>query len=91
MPNEIRCFLDANGAVTRAEAIIGHRLLAEQARQNAMLWKFQRTGPPGENNIVTLKYQYRLEAGPQDRGLTQFLVDLPNTIQITAPLKPGQL
>jgi hypothetical protein len=50
-----------------------------------MLWKFQRTGPPGENNAVTLKYQYRLDGEFQDRGRTQFLVDLPNTIQVIAP------
>jgi TonB family protein len=83
---EVRCFLGANGAVTRAEVITGHPLLKDQARQNALLWTFQRTGPPGENNTITLKYQYRLEGEFQDRAHTLFLVDLPNTIQIIAPV-----
>ena len=83
---EVRCFLDVNGAVTRAEVIIGHPLLKDQARQNALLWTFQRTGPPRENNTVTLKYQYRLEGEFQGRDHTVFLVDLPNTIQIIAPV-----
>jgi outer membrane biosynthesis protein TonB len=81
---EVRCFLNADGEVTRAEAITGHPLLTDQARQNAMLWKFQRTGPPVETKTVTLKYQYRLEGEFQGRGRTQFVVDLPNTIQIIA-------
>jgi TonB family protein len=79
---EIRCFLDANGTVTRAEAISGHPLFKEQARQNALLWKFQRTGP-GESNTITLTYQFRLEGEPQDQ--TVFVVDLPSTVQIIAP------
>jgi TonB family protein len=85
---EVRCVLDADGTVTRAEVIIGHALLKDQARQNALLWKFQRSGPPGENNTVILNYRYRLEGGPapQNRAHTVFLVDLPNTIQIIAPV-----
>jgi TonB family protein len=79
---EVRCVLAADGTVTQAEVITGTALLKDQARQNALLWKFQRTGPPGENNTVILKYQYRLESEPQDRAHTVFLVDLPNTIQI---------
>jgi hypothetical protein len=82
---EIRCFLDANGSVTRAEGVTGHPLLKEQARQNALLWKFQRSTTRGENNSVILKYSYRLEGESQDRGRTVFVVDLPNAIQIVAP------
>ena len=82
---QIRCFLDTNGIVTRAEVISGHALLREQARQNATLWKFQRTGA-GDENTVTLKYQYRLEGEPKDLNHTVFVVDLPNTIQIIAPV-----
>src|ERR1700737_4416153 len=69
---EIKCFLDANGVVTRAEVISGHPLFQEQARQNALLWTFQRTGPPGENNTVTLKYQYRLEGELKYKPRTSF-------------------
>jgi TonB family protein len=83
---EVRCVLDADGTVTRAEVITGHALLKDQARQNALLWRFQRSGPPGEHNTVILKYQYRLEGDLQDRARTVFLVDLPNTIQIIAPV-----
>jgi TonB family protein len=82
---EIKCFLDADGSVIRAEVVSGHPILKEQARQNALLWKFQRA-TKGENNTVTLKY--RLQGEPQDRGHTTFVVDLPKTIQITAPFAP---
>jgi TonB family protein len=81
---EIECFLDANGDVTRAETIKGHPLFQEQARQNALLWKFQLTGPPGENKTVTLKYHYRLEGELKFKPRTSFLADLPNTIQVVA-------
>jgi len=61
----------------------------EQARKNALLWKFQRTGPQ-VSNTVTLNYQYRLDGELQDHARTGahsvFFVDLPNTIQIIAPL-----
>ena len=83
---EIRCSLDANGSVLRAEVLSGHPVLKEQARQNALLWRFQNAGGAPGSNAVTLKYQYRLEGVPQDRAHTVFTVDLPNTIQIIAPL-----
>jgi hypothetical protein len=85
---EVRCFLEGDGTVMRAEAISGHPLLKEQARKNALRWKFQRIGQPGENNTVILKYRYSLEGESQGRDLTQFIVDLPNTIQIIAPNAP---
>lgn len=86
---QVKCFLDADGSVLRAEVLSGHQLLREQARKNALLWKFQRTGPQA-GNTVTLNYQYRAEGEQQDKaypvGHTVFLVDLPNTIQIIAPV-----
>ncbi|MGI8744763.1 MAG: energy transducer TonB [Bryobacteraceae bacterium] len=81
---EVKCFLDANGLVLRAEVVSGHPLLKEQARQNALLWKFLRIAAQS-SNTVNLKYLYRLGGEPQDRGHTVFVVDLPNTIQIVAP------
>jgi len=83
----VKCFLDADGSVLRAEVLSGHQMLREQARKNALLWKFQRTAP-GADNTVTLNYQYRVEGELQDKtypGHTVFLVDIPNTIQIIAP------
>ena len=86
---QVKCFLDADGSVLRAEVLSGHQLLREQARKNALLWKFQRTGPQ-TNKTITLNYQYRLEGERQDRARTGahtvFFVDLPNTIQIIAPV-----
>ena len=86
---QVKCFLDADGSVLRAEVLSGHPLLREQARKNALLWKFQRTGPKA-SNTVTLNYQYRLEGELQDQARTGahtvFFVDLPNTIQIIAPV-----
>jgi TonB family protein len=86
---QVKCFLDADGPVLRAEVLSGHPLLREQARKNALLWKFQRTGPKA-SNTVTLNYQYRLEGELQDQARmgahTVFFVDLPNTIQIIAPV-----
>jgi hypothetical protein len=91
---QVKCFLSAEGSVLRAEVLSGHPLLREQARKNALLWKFQRTGPgsagPQASNAVTLNYQYRLEGELQDQARTGahtvFFVDLPNTIQIVAPV-----
>ena len=82
---EIKCSLDTNGSVLSAEALSGHPLLRDQARQNALLWKFQRAGTQG-NNTVTLKYRYRLEGELQNRAHTVFVVDLPSTIDIIAPV-----
>jgi TonB family protein len=83
---EVRCLLDANGSVIKAEALSGHPILQEQARQNAILWKFRRTSPPeGSKNTVSLKYKYVLEGERQDRARTTFVVDLPNSVQIITP------
>ena len=85
---QVKCFLDTDGSVLRAEALSGHTLLREQARKNALLWKFHRTGSQA-GNTLNLNYQYRLEGELQDQAhlgaRTVFLVDLPNTIQIIAP------
>jgi TonB family protein len=86
---QVKCLLDADGSVLRAEVLSGHPLLREQARKNVLLWKFQRTGPQA-SNTVTLNYQYRLEGELQDQARTGahtvFFVDLPNTIHIIAPV-----
>src|SRR5580698_2673248 len=86
---QVKCILDADGSVLSAEVLSGHPLLREQARTNALLWKFQKTGPQA-SNTVTLTYRYRMEGELQDQARTGahtvFLVDLPNTIQIIAPV-----
>lgn len=86
---QVKCFLDTDGSVLRAEVLSGHPLLREQARKNALLWKFQRTTPQAANT-VTLKYQYRLEGELQDQAYrgahTVFFVDLPDAIHIIAPI-----
>ena len=33
----IKCFLDSAGSVERADVVSGHKILREQARQNALL------------------------------------------------------
>jgi len=81
----IQCFLDSDGSVIRALVVSGHPLLHEQVRQNALLWKFEKTGSTVTSEpTVILRYQYRLEGKPQERADTVFVVDLPNTIQIIA-------
>jgi TonB family protein len=40
---EVRCVLDASGAVVTSEAISGHPLLKRQAEANAREWRFRRT------------------------------------------------
>ena len=82
---DVECTIDGNGSVVRAEALSGHPLLKEQARQNALLWKFKKSGA-GESNKVTLKYQYRLKGDTEPGPHTEFAVDLPNTIEIVAPV-----
>jgi TonB family protein len=84
----VKCLLNKDGSVASAEVISSHVLLKEQARANALLWKFQRTAPGGvtSDNSVTLTYQYRLDGERPDDRLTSFSVELPNTVHIIAPL-----
>jgi len=44
---------------------LGHPLLRESARKNALLWKFQWAGPQASDTL-TLNYQYRLEGELQE-------------------------
>lgn len=82
---QVRCFLNPDGSVARAEAVSGHPLLKEQARENALLWKFRRApAKGGGDNTITLKYEYLLEGEFQDPRRTAFVVDLPDTIRIIA-------
>jgi TonB family protein len=81
---QIKCTLRADGSVNNAEVLSGHPLLKEDARQNALLWRFQRSSAQVTSNTVILKYQYRLEGNPGSR--TVFMVDLPDVIQIISPL-----
>ena len=80
----IQCFVDSTGSVLRAEIIFGHPLFTGQARENALLWKFQRTTlTHDESDSVTLKYQYRVDHVPEGDGHTSFMVYLPNVIHIS--------
>ena len=81
---EVKCILDANGSVSRADAMSGHPLLRRQASENAVLWKFHRVKSEPPSDTITLKYRYRLEGEEQGREHTAFTVDLPNTIQIVS-------
>ena len=74
----IQCFIDNTGSVARAEIILGHPLFKEQALENALLWKFERTISKHDgNDSVTLRYQYRLEPGPEGAHRTFFQLTFP--------------
>jgi TonB family protein len=84
----IRCSLNKDGSVAKADVVSGPPLLGQQALQNAIIWKFQRD-PPKKNQtqgFVTLTYQYRLEGGPKDAPHASFVVDLPGIIHVVAPI-----
>lgn len=83
---QVRCLLNADGTVMRAEVVSGHPLLKEQARQNTLLWKFRRTSVKGGNdNVITLKYEYLPEGELKDQHRTAFVVDLPDRVEVIAP------
>lgn len=84
----VKCVLDKDGSVMSAEVVSGPSLLKEQARTNALLWKFKRSplADATNDNSVTLIYQYRLDGERPDNRLTSFSVDLPNTVHIIAPV-----
>ena len=82
---EVLCFLNKDGSVAEAAAT-GPGILKDQARQNALLWKFHRTSPKKrtDGNSVTLTYRYRLEGGPAETSQASFSVDLPNVVHVVA-------
>jgi len=83
----IKCALDGTGSVTTAQIASGHPLLSEQARENALLWKFEKTALGHDRSTsITLKYQYRLEGKPEGDVRTSFSVDLPNLIHIVGQI-----
>lgn len=46
----VRCSLNADGSVFKAEVISGPSLLKEQAVQNALRWRFERTSATTSEN-----------------------------------------
>ncbi|HUI78453.1 MAG TPA: energy transducer TonB [Bryobacteraceae bacterium] len=83
----ITCFLAPDGSVTRAEVVSGHPMLRDQARQNALRWRFEKPSGQAGNDQVNLIYIYSLEDEFHDNDWqhTRFFVDLPATIHIVAP------
>ena len=79
----IRCALKDDGTVESAEAVSGHALLRDQARENALGWRFQRTSF-GKDQSITLTYQYRLEGAPSYDSTASFTVIAPNVVRIVA-------
>ncbi len=84
---EVKCTLDSNGSVTAAEAISGPRQLQEPARQNALQWRFRRASKEGQYNSVILQYDFLLDGKRQDDSKTAFVFELPNRIQVVAPVE----
>jgi TonB family protein len=81
---EIKCVLDNNGSVVKAEAVSGPPLLQEQARQNALLWRFDKTSPDEKGDTITLKYIYSFEGEADARSTAATTIDLPDTIRVVA-------
>ena len=79
----IHCTLNGDGTVADAEVVSGPALLKEQARRNALEWKFRRT-PSGEGSSVNVTYQYRLEGSPQDRPDASFSILPLNIVRVVA-------
>lgn len=83
---EVRCTLGSSGGVTTVEVLSGHRLLQEPARQNALQWKFQRVSKDTAGNSVNLRYEFLLDGKWQDDSKTTFVFELPDKVQIVAPV-----
>jgi len=88
----IKCLLNRDGSVASAEPVSGPGLLKDQARRNAMLWRFRRASRKRTNNYsFTLTYRYKLEGDPEDGRHASFAVDLPGLVDIVAHLPPPMI
>ena len=83
----VRCLLNKDGSVAKAEVLSGHGLLKEKTEQNAILWRFRLNSSRKmkREEFVTMTYRYRLEGDRKDNPHASFSVDLPNTVHVVAP------
>jgi TonB family protein len=83
---EVRCTLDSDGNVIAAVGISGHEALREPARENALRWKFERASQKTQGASVILRYAFLLQGEPQDGRKSTFVFELPNKVQVVAPV-----
>jgi TonB family protein len=86
---EVECTLDSSGNVTAAKMISGPAMLGKPACENALQWKFQPVSKEVRGNSVTLRYVFLLEGKPQEATNSTFVFEMPNRIQIVAPISAG--
>jgi len=86
---EVKCTLDSSGNVTAAEMISGNALLGKPASENALQWKFQPVSKEVRGNSVILRYVFLFDGSPQEATNSTFVFEMPNRIQIVAPISAG--
>jgi TonB family protein len=80
----LKCTIGGDGSVQKTEALSGHRILAEAARENAFQWGFAvPTSREGVDRMFTLVYRFRLgETCSSPNCKTRFIFDYPNLVTV---------
>ena len=82
----LRVIVDNAGAVSRADIISGHPILASASQENAQRWKFSiADAPDGTVDSFELVYEFKLEGTTETCAQTDFVFELPNKIIVVAP------
>jgi|SRR5882672_4687489 len=78
--------VDAEGQVTKATALSGHRMLQESAAENVKSWRFIKSldGIPSK---VTVTYEYQIQGVVYSDQVwsPRIILDLPTKVTIIAP------
>ena len=82
----LKVTLSRTGAVSRAEVLSGHPVLARAAQENIMLWRF---GTPcsnrdGDGSVIEFTYVFRLDGQTNARPRTIFRYEHPNKVTLTS-------
>jgi TonB family protein len=82
---EVRCHIDSEGVVRKAEAVSGPRPLADHATENAMLWRFAPHGPDHRLTLTTLTYLFVID-GVSEIGnpKSTFVFKHPDHVVVTS-------
>jgi TonB family protein len=82
----LRLRIDGTGAVSRAEVLSGHPVLARAAQENVMSWRFSAPCPGQDTNesVIEFTYVFRLEGEVEARPRTSFRYQHPYKVTLTS-------
>ena len=80
----VRVTMDANGRVTRAEALSGPDVLRPTSLDNIRRWTF--AAPPHADFTQTLTYVYKFDEEMASESATIVTFDLPDRVTLVTPV-----